>query len=35
MKTKTITFLGILPIAAVPLGLLWNENASPTTFSMC
>ena len=28
MKTKTITFLVTLLIAAVPLGLLWKENAS-------
>lgn len=28
MKTKTITFLAALIIAAVPIGLLWQENAS-------
>lgn len=28
MKTRTITFLGTLLIAAVTIGLLWKENAS-------
>lgn len=31
MKSQTITFLGTLLVAAVPLGLLWKENASLRT----